>query len=351
MAQLFPLDTLSLKKWFIKNKRSFPWRKNCSPYAVWVSEIMLQQTKAAVVIPYFLKWMDHFPTIESLAKANLETVIKLWEGLGYYSRARNLHAGAKLVMEKFAGKLPPLEKELRQMKGLGPYTTSAILSFAFHQKKAAVDGNVLRVFSRYYQIKDDISKSQTHKKITEILQAQLPEQEPWVINEALIELGATVCRPVPNCSVCPLASSCLSFQHHTTQQFPYKSKKVAVTRQFRAVALLSYDNQFFAIKGAPGKVMADLYEFPSIEISDSSKELDTLCKFLKETYQLTPIFKCILKSVCHSYTRYKDSLTPYLFSLDQLGATDKGQWRSLQELKSLPFSSGHRQILDQLMQL
>ena len=137
MAQLFPLDTLSLKKWFIKNKRSFPWRKNCSPYAVWVSEIMLQQTKAAVVIPYFLKWMDHFPTIESLAKANLETVIKLWEGLGYYSRARNLHAGAKLVMEKFAGKLPPLEKELRQMKGLGPYTTSAILSFAFHQKKAA----------------------------------------------------------------------------------------------------------------------------------------------------------------------------------------------------------------------
>ena len=185
------LDFYPLKKWFLIEQRDLPWRKINDPYAIWISEIMLQQTQVAVVIPYYLKWMQRFPTIQALAEAESDEVIKMWEGLGYYSRARNLHAGARYLIEFFGGILPNNESDLAKIKGLGPYTIGALLSFAFHQKKAAVDGNVMRVMARCYELDDDIAKSKTQKKIRHLVEEILPEDESWIVNEALIELGAT----------------------------------------------------------------------------------------------------------------------------------------------------------------
>ena len=166
-----PKELIHLKRWFLDQKRDFPWRENPSPYAVWVSEVMLQQTQAAVVISYFERWMQRFPTIQALADAPLEDVIKEWEGLGYYARARNLHAGARYVVENYEGQLPANAEQLYKIKGLGHYTVGAILSFAFQQRKAAVDGNVLRVLARYYGITDDIGKSATVKKCKDLLKS------------------------------------------------------------------------------------------------------------------------------------------------------------------------------------
>ena len=155
---------------------------------------MLQQTQVAVVIPYFLHWMQRFPTIHHLAKASLDEVVKAWEGLGYYSRVRHLHEAAKYLVEHFNGQLPSEEEDLKKIKGLGPYTIGAILSFAFHQKKAAVDGNVIRVLTRYFGLEEDISKVATVNKLRQLAQELLPDEEPWIVNEALIELGATLCQ-------------------------------------------------------------------------------------------------------------------------------------------------------------
>lgn len=198
----------ALVEWFNKQKRPLPWRKNPSPYAVWVSEVMLQQTQVAVVIPYFQRWMERFPTIQALAESSIEDAIKQWEGLGYYARAKNLHAGAKQVVANFDGELPSKVEALSRIKGLGPYTVGAIRAFAFHERSAAVDGNVLRFLTRYFAIEEDIAKIGTQKKITALAESLLPEKEPWVFAEALIEFGATVCKKAPLCFECPLNKSC-----------------------------------------------------------------------------------------------------------------------------------------------
>src|ERR1700722_10190653 len=179
-------DIDSLKDWFVREKRDLPWRENPSPYAVWISEVMLQQTQASVVIPYFERWMARFPTVAVLAEASQGEVIKMWEGLGYYSRVRHLHQAAKDLMYRYAGDLPRTREGLEGIKGIGPYTRGAILSFAFHQKAAAVDGNVLRVLARYFAIEEEIEKAK--KSITELTESILPEEEPWIVMEGLIEL-------------------------------------------------------------------------------------------------------------------------------------------------------------------
>ncbi len=242
-----------LKKWFLENRRDFPWRESPTPYAVWISEVMLQQTQASVVIPYFLRWMDQFPTIEALANADPEEVIKAWEGLGYYSRARNLHAGARYVQEHFHGKLPSDTESLSKIKGLGLYTIGAIQSFAFHQKTPAVDGNVLRVVSRYCMLKDDIKKPKTVAAIRKWIEMQLPDETPWVINEALIELGATICKRKPNCPKCLLNQTCLSFQHGLQEQLPIKGKPPVSISLYRIVAVIESNGRYLVKKEKKGK--------------------------------------------------------------------------------------------------
>ena len=203
-----------LIKWFQKHQRPLPWRKRYEPYEVWVSEIMLQQTQMDTVLPYFDRWMKNFPTIEALAKADSKKVLKLWEGLGYYSRARNLHESAKAIFQKHDGGFPQDYEEILQIKGVGRYTAGAIASIAFNQQKPIVDGNVLRVLSRLYAISDPIDVEKNKEKFWKLQESLIPPKNARDFNQGLMDFGAMLCTARnPKCLVCPMSKSCRSFPY------------------------------------------------------------------------------------------------------------------------------------------
>ena len=333
--QKFPFETDALKRWFLQEARDLPWRGNPTPYAVWISEVMLQQTQVAVVKDYYLRWMARFPTIKALSDASSGEVLKMWEGLGYYSRARNLHAAARFLVEKHGGQLPSDRDALSEVKGLGPYTIGAILSFAFHKRAAAVDGNVIRVLSRYFAIDEDVQKTTTLKTIWKIAEAILPESEPWVVVEGLIELGASVCKRQANCWACPLQNGCLSFSQGIQDELPKKGKKVEITSLCRDVFVIEHQGTLLLKKGDQGKVMADLYEFPYAERTKNRFPFDfDACK-VKD-----------LPQVHHSFTRFRVKLHPALWRAVEKVEIPDHEWVSLNDIDQRPFSSGHKKILN-----
>ena len=347
----------SLKSWFLLHKRSFPWREQSSPYAVWISEIMLQQTRASVVVSYFEKWMQKFPTIFDLANSSIEEVIKTWEGLGYYSRARNIHAGAKQIVLLYNGELPKTEKELQEIKGLGPYTIGAIRSFAFHQKAAAVDGNVIRVLTRYFMLKDDISKQKTVKMLREKTLQLLPNEEPWIVSEALIELGATICNKKASCSKCPIKKGCLSFKQGDVNALPYKSKKIIIEPLYRRILILNYKNHWLIKQVDEGEIMSGLHEFPYIELKNKleGKEKKVMEKervventFIKK-WGIDLLSSKELKAVQHSFTKFRVTLYPVIYKIANQPKISGYKWVKEEKLINLPFSSGHRKIINAII--
>jgi A/G-specific adenine glycosylase len=312
-----------LNAWFMRHQRDLPWRKNPSAYAVWVSEIMLQQTQVSVVLPYFQKWMRLFPTVEALAAASRERVIKAWEGLGYYSRARNLHEGAKYLMQTHQGKLPKTKEELSKVKGIGPYTVGAILSFAFKEKAAAVDGNVMRVITRLFRIESEIERTETKREVEKRVLSLLGP-EPWITMEGLIELGALVCKKTPLCEECPLNKQCLG----KGLNLPNKKKPPQVTEVTKNIAVILVEGSVLVKKNKEG-LMADLFEFPLTE------EVQAL--HLKSLKTLPPL--------THSYTRYRATLFPEIFEIEGKVQIELCEWVPLRSVHLLPFSSGHKKIL------
>ena len=306
---------------------------------------MLQQTRASVVIPYFDRWMRLFPDPFMLAAAPLEQVIKAWEGLGYYNRARHLHEGAKQVVKQFGGTLPHRREELSKIKGLGTYTTNAILSFAFHQRTAPVDGNVMRVLSRYFLIEEDICKQSTKKNIQELADRFLDTKKPWVTAEALIELGATVCLPKPLCDFCPLQASCLALKQNRTEDLPLKSKEQVLTILARSVAVVEHNGALLLRKGGPKKVMADLYEFPYFEGLDLP-----MIVHLRLVFGLETTFIRSLPFVQHRFTRYAAHLFPIHLQAIRRQDVPDFEWISLERIQGLPFSAGHRRVLQDYLQ-
>ena len=345
------MDHRTLKKWFLKNKREFPWRQELSPYHVWVSEVMLQQTLAKVVIPYFERWITLFPTVNDLAKADLNAVIKAWEGLGYYSRARNLHAGAAQIVEEFSGQLPDTLENLRKIKGIGDYTAGAILSFAFREKAAAVDGNVIRVISRFSAIEDDISQPKTVKLIREKVEQLLPDQEPWVTMEALIELGATVCRKKPDCVKCPLRTRCEGYIQGLECELPYKSQKIRYEKLTRTVLILTHKDTILLKCPQKGKIMQDLHEFPYVETQAKGWSITEAQNYMQKTWSMQSEKGKKLEQVQHSFTRYRVTLNPMMFGVDSTPEIAGYRWVEKDEVGILSFSSGHRRILQQVLGL
>ena len=332
------VDVDALCHWFEEEKRELPWRENPTFYSVWVSEVMLQQTQAAVVTPYFERWMQTFPTIEALAAASEEAIIKRWEGLGYYSRARNLHAGAKILATLHQNRFLKDDSLLLKIKGLGPYTWGAIRSFAFRQRAAAVDGNVTRVIARLFLIEEVVEKAQTKRTIEELVYSLLPQRESWIVMEALIELGALVCQKVPKCGECPFKSECLGYQTGLASSLPNKRKRVATTVLTRHVTLLQWKEFFLVKKTKPGKVMAGLYEFPYFE-NGSVDEYFTYLGVKATLIQSFPIVK-------QTFTRYRATLHPALYRVEKKGNQLEYEWIPKKILSKLPFSSGHRKILE-----
>lgn len=334
----------NLEKWFKEKKREFPWRKEKNPYAVWISEIMLQQTRASVVIPYFERWMRHFPDVKSLYRASIDEVIKLWEGLGYYSRARNLHQAAQEIVHRFSGELPDSLEDLLSLPGFGPYTAAAVLNFGFHKRSAAVDGNVVRVISRYEGIEERVDRSSVRRLITEKVEQLLDSEEPWVTSEALIELGATVCLPNPRCEECPLQPRCRAFVEGKTALLPIKKEDPSPTPLFRYVFIFEHEGEVLIQKQPEGKVMGGLYEFPYVTVKDFASVRSEITKLAFEMIQTPCVWRERLPFILHTFTRYKARLLPCWFTLKEKKETDLGRWVLIDQLNRYAFSSGHKKI-------
>lgn len=256
-----------LLSWYEENARILPWRERPEAYRVWVSEIMLQQTRVEAVKPYFQRFMEELPTVRSLAEASEDKLMKLWEGLGYYSRIRNMKRAAQIVVERWDGQMPASLEELKKLPGIGSYTAGAIASFAFGIPAPAVDGNVMRVAARIMADREDIGRQGTKTKVERLVAQVIPERRCGDFNQALIELGATVCGPSgpPKCGQCPAASVCLARRLGLTDVIPVKEKKKPRRVEERTICLVEADGRLAVRKRPPTGLLASLYEFPNLE--------------------------------------------------------------------------------------
>lgn len=334
MTQAF---SKNLKEWFIQEKRSFPWREDPTPYAVWISEIMLQQTRASVVVGYFERWMRLFPSIAAVAKASTEELMKAWEGLGYYSRVRNIQKAA-IALEKKGIGVPSSLEELLQMPGIGPYTAGAIASFAFHQKAAAVDGNVARVISRYYGLEGEVKKSLLEEKTL----LSLEEEEPWVVMEALIELGATFCQKKAKCNGCPLQDSCEAYLQDKTESIPATKKKQDPIYLDIQVFIIVFEGEVLIEKKKEGKVLGGLTQFPSFPYPKESESIS-------DDFSIGIKWQEDLPQEKQSFTKYQVDLFPSIFLALEKKEVEGYKWVKIEELTFLTFSSGHKRILQRFL--
>ena len=256
-----------LAQWYKTHQRELPWRSDPTPYHVWLSEIILQQTRVNQGLEYYLRFVDHWPTLADLAKASEEEVLKMWQGLGYYSRARNLHRCAQQIMERHGGNFPNDYKKLLELQGIGQYTAAAIASIAFGLPYAVVDGNVYRVLARLYDIETPINNEKGAKCFKTLADTLLDTKHPGQHNQALMEFGALHCVPKhPDCTTCPLQAHCLAFVHHTIDQRPVKEKKVKVrTRYFNYLVIKTDDRRVYLKKRTGNDIWKNLYDFPCVE--------------------------------------------------------------------------------------
>jgi len=268
--------------WYLHNKRNLPWRATLNPYNIWLSEIILQQTRVDQGMSYYFKFIEDFPNIKQLALASEEQVLKLWQGLGYYSRARNLHFSAKYIMNELNGEFPTTYNELIKLKGVGDYTASAIASICFNEVTAVVDGNVYRVLSRYFGIKTPINSTKGVKEFKQLAQTLIDVKTPGTHNQAVMEFGARMCKPQnPDCNNCPLSDSCVALSKKIIKELPVKEKKLKIkSRYFNYVVIQTEDNKTKLTKREKG-IWLNLYEFPLIETLNviDENQLIELIKF------------------------------------------------------------------------
>ncbi len=263
--------------WYVVNPRDLPWRQTENPYYIWVSEIMLQQTQAVTVIPYYVRFIETLPTIQDLAVCEEDKLLKLWEGLGYYSRVRNMQKTAIEIMHKYDGVFPNTYDLLIQLKGIGAYTAGAILSIAFHQKISAVDGNVMRVISRYFGIQDDITLDTTKKQINQLNTTLLSDEQPHLYTQAIIELGATVCtKHQPKCDVCPVRLDCISRQQNLQSIIPLKAKAKAKKERRFITFILEDEQGRFVVEKVTDNLLKGLYLLPQVEADSLQYAIETL---------------------------------------------------------------------------
>jgi A/G-specific adenine glycosylase len=274
-----------LIQWYLQNKRDLPWRNTTNPYLIWLSEIMLQQTRVAQGTPYFLSFVAAFPTVFDLAKADEEQVLKLWQGLGYYSRARNLHKTAQYVVTELGGTFPDNYKELLGLKGVGEYTAAAIASFSYDEAVPVVDGNVFRVLSRYFDVETDIALASAKKEFAALAYELMPKDNPATFNQAIMEFGALQCVPKsPDCSVCVFNESCLALQKRKVDKLPVKSKKVKVRNRYFNYLVVSDENADTVIQKRTAKgIWQNLYEFPLIE-TETVESFDNIVERIENEF-------------------------------------------------------------------
>jgi len=272
MSRNYKSVSQKIVNWYLDNARDLPWRSTKDPYIIWISEIVLQQTTVAQGTAYFKRFVKKYPTVQALAKAPIDEVLKLWEGLGYYSRARNLHFSANYICDELDGVFPTTHKEILKLKGVGPYTAAAISSFAFNLSHPVVDGNVLRFISRLFEINKAIDLTVTKNEIESICDKLIKKQEPEIFNQAIMEFGALMCTPKnPNCTKCVFKRSCLSYKNHSVSRIPFKSKKIKKKkRYFNYLFFIDADNKTLIQKRTAKDIWNGLYQFPLLECDEKS---------------------------------------------------------------------------------
>ena len=309
-----------LLAWFEGHRADLPWRREPSAYHVWLAETMLQQTQIETVIPYYQRFLRRYPTLESLAAAPLADVLKLWEGLGYYRRARHLHQTARIVLEQHHGVFPDTAAALRELPGVGPYTAGAIASIAFGESAAVLDGNVIRVFTRLLDMDSDISQGATRKKLWRIAADFLPAQGAGDYNQALMELGQTICRPKnPRCAQCPIQAHCQAFANKTQAQRPVRKKR-AVLPHYHVTAGIIHDSAgrlLIAQRPLEG-LLGGLWEFPGGKLEDGESLPECLARELVEELAIRVEVGECFQVVNHAFTHFK--MTLHAFDCRYLGA-------------------------------
>lgn len=282
-----------LLAWYDENKRDLPWRRSKNPYHIWVSEIMLQQTRVDTVIPYYERFLDWFPTVESLANAPEERLLKAWEGLGYYSRVRNMQTAARQIMSDFQGEFPSTYEGISSLKGIGPYTAGAISSIAFNLSQPAVDGNVMRVLARLFEVNHDIGNPSNRKIFQAMMEVLIDPDRPGDFNQALMDLGSDIEAPVnPRPEESPVKEFSAAYQHGTMDRYPIKApKKKPIPIYLKALVVQNSQGQFLLEKNESEKLLAGFWHFPLIEVdefSDQTQDLDLFSQVAEPILQLGP---------------------------------------------------------------
>ncbi|MBN1177601.1 MAG: A/G-specific adenine glycosylase [Anaerolineae bacterium] len=343
-----------LLDWFARDARDLPWRHDRTPYRVWVAEVMLQQTQVDTVIPYYARFLDRFPSVEALASAPLHDVLKVWEGLGYYARARNLHAAASQVLTEHAGHLPASYADLLNLPGLGPYAAGAVASIAFGLPVVALDGNARRVLARLCAIEGDPRRSATQRALQALAEALLPPDAPGRFNEALIELGATVCLPrAPRCERCPWSAACRAHRLGQEEAFPQSSPRRAVPHYDVTAAVTCDDaGRILIAQRAYDDFLGGMWEFPGGKKEDGETLEDGLAREMKEELDIDVEVGALLTAVKHAYTHFR--ITLYAFRCRQVGGTLRciecadARWVWPHELGEYPMSVANQKIVQVL---
>ena len=317
-----------LIQWYLLNQRSLPFRDSRNPYHIWISEIMAQQTQIDTMIPYYLRWIEQFPTIESVALAQESEILKAWEGLGYYRRARFIHAAAKRIIKEFGSIFPDNYDDIRSLPGIGDYTAGAIISIAFNKPVLAVDGNVIRVVTRLYGIDDDSSKKSTIDDIKARIIPYLDNKNNYILTQAWMELGALVCTPKsPKCLDCPLNKECFAYANNMQSSFPKTTKKGKVKDEYYDVFINTFESKILMSLDDSDGLMTGLYRLPQIK---------------QQIRELTPDY-----TVKHVFSHKVWNLNIYLNRIDLVPE----DWISLEidELKNVPIITAHKKIINKLL--
>ena len=342
------LDAMAepLLAWYDQNKRTLPWRGTRDPYEIWVSEIMLQQTRVAAVIPYYRRWMEELPDIQALAAVGEEKLLKLWEGLGYYSRARNLKKAAEVIVERYGGQFPRVYRELLKLPGIGAYTAGAVASIAFGEKVAAVDGNVLRVAARVAVLEGDIMDSKVRREMQARMDQATPAERPGDFNQALMDLGATVCLPngAPDCAGCPLSPRCAAHVLGRERELPVKSKKALRRLEEMTVFLLLCRGQTALRKRPETGLLAGLWEFPHVPGTLDEAGAGAVLA----DWGLRPLDWREKIEAKHIFTHVEWRMTAYL--LDVRDAAGEFLWAGSEELEALAVPSAFSKYMEAVRQ-
>ncbi len=346
---------IALMDWYLKHQRDLPWRRSKDPYAIWISEVMLQQTQVKTVLPYYDLFLSRFPTVDHLAAADLEVVLKCWEGLGYYARARNLHRAAMTVSEKYNGKIPDDWQGFRALPGVGDYIAAAVLSIAYHLPFAVVDGNVKRVLARLDAMTQAVNKSSYHKDYQSKADQLLDTKQPGLFNQALMELGALICTPrQPHCNSCPLKTTCKAFNSGKTAELPKREKRKPVPQHHIAIGVVRNNGRILITRRKPQGLLGGLWEFPGGNIKPDETPTQACQREILEETSLQVHNLAFLTQIRHAYTHFKIKADIFICDLSSgtvhlNGPTDH-RWITSSEIKNYPFPKANHKFIPLLQQ-